>query len=155
MNDNIKDKIIKKRKRKKNIKQELAKKKYIDPKSDTFLERSKSLQSVGYSKGYANNKSVEILSGISLTDINLHEFNTFINDIPDLSSIIKRKIKQLKKGDIKAKDYANIIRHIELLAKFAGIIKNITEKKSINVNIDIPISKCPNCGHVMDIMKEG
>ena len=94
------------------------------------------------------------MDNISITDINLHEFNTFINDIPDLSSIIKRKIKQLKKGDIKAKDYANIIRHIELLAKFAGIIKNITEKKSINVNIDIPISKCPKCGYIMDIMKD-
>ena len=150
------NKIIKKRKRKKvNIRHKLAIKKYIDPKSDTFLERSKSLQKAGYSKGYANNKSVEILSGISITDINLHEFNTFINDIPDLSSIIKRKIKQLKKGDIKAKDYANIIRHIELLAKFAGIIKQTIEKKSINVNIDIPISKCPKCGYIMDIMKEG
>ena len=94
------------------------------------------------------------MDNIRIEDINLHEFNAFLDDIPSLSSIIRRKLKELDKGDMKAKDFANIIRYLELLAKFAGIIKNITEKKSINVNIDIPISKCPKCGYVMDIMKD-
>ena len=43
---NNKDKIIKRRKRKKkkiNIKQKLAIRKYIDPKSDTFLNKYKTL----------------------------------------------------------------------------------------------------------------
>lgn len=144
------------KKRKVNIKQKLAIKKYIDPKSDTFLNKSQSLQSVGYTKGYAKADGIKILDNISTTDIDLQRFDTFISDIPKLSEIIKKKLSQLfKSKDIKAKDYANIIRHVELLAKFAGIIKNVVEKKSINVNIDIPISKCPNCGHEMDIMKEG
>lgn len=151
----ISTKIIKKRKKRKNIKQKLAKKKYISPKSDTFLNKSQSLQAVGYSKEYAETKGQKILDKINLTDINLSEFDTFIKDIPSLSSLLKQKINQLALSDnIKAKDYANIIRHVELLAKFAGIIKQTIEKKSINVNIDIPISKCPNCGYVMDIMKE-
>lgn len=153
-----KDKIVKRRKRKKrkvNIKQKLAIKKYIDPKSGTFLNKSKSMQEVGYSKNYADKQSSKILDNISVTDIDLSKFDTFINDIPQLSIIIKKKLEQLLlSDDIKAKDYANIIRHVELLAKFAGIIKNITENKSINVNIDIPISKCPKCGYIMDIMKE-
>ena len=154
---NNKDKIVKRKKikKRKNIKQKLAKKKYISPKSDTFLNKSQSLQSVGYSKEYAETKGQKILDNISITDINLNEFNTFIADIPSLSSIIKKRLSELEKDTMKAKDFANIIRYLELLAKFAGIIKNITENKSINVNIDIPISKCPKCGHEMDIMKEG
>jgi len=152
----IKHKIIKKRKKRKNIRQKLAIKKYIDPKSDTFLNKSKSLQETGYTKSYAETKGQKILDKISIEDIDLHQFDAFIKDIPKLSKIIKKKLTQLASSDnIKAKDYANIIRHVELLAKFAGIIKQTIEKKSINVNIDIPISKCPKCGYVMDIMKEG
>jgi len=153
-----KDKIVKRRKRKKkkvNIKQKLAIKKYIDPKSDTFLKKGDSLKAVGYSKDYAEHKGSIITDNISIDDINLNEFNTFIADIPSLSSIIKKRLSELQKDTMKAKDFANIIRYLELLAKFAGIIKQTIEKKSINVNIDIPISKCPNCGYVMDIMKEG
>ena len=153
-----KDKIVKRRKYKKkvNIKQKLAIKKYIDPKSDTFLNKSKSLQAVGYTKGYSKADGIKILDKISTTDIDLQQFDTFISDIPKLSKIIKKRLSQLVKNkDMKAKDFANIIRYLELLAKFAGIIKNVVEKKSINVNIDIPISKCPNCGYIMDIMKEG
>ena len=142
------------KKRKVNIKQKLAIKKYIDPKSDTFLNKSKSMQGVGYSKNYADKQSSKILDNISTTDIDLSKFDTFISDIPSLSSIIKQRLSELKKGNMKAKDFANIIRYLELLAKFLGIIKNITENKSINVNIDIPISKCPSCGHEMDIMRE-
>ncbi len=156
--DNKKDnnKIIKKRKkRKKNIKKEIAEKNYISPGSDTFLNKKQSMIKAGYSDNYAKTDGNKLLDSISLSDINLHEFNTFINDIPSLSSIIRKKLKELDKGDMKAKDFANIIRYLELLAKFAGIIKNVVEKKSINVNIDIPISKCPKCGYIMDIMKEG
>jgi len=151
------NKIIKKRKKYKkkvNIKQKLAIKKYIDPKSDTFLKKGNSLKAVGYSKDYAEHKGSIITDNISITDINLKQFDTFIKHIPSLSTIIKKRLKELKKGDMKAKDFANIIRYLELLAKFAGIIKNVVEKKSINVNIDIPISKCPNCGYIMDIMKD-
>lgn len=156
--NNNKNKIIKKRKKYKkkvNIKQKLAIKKYIDPKSSTFLKKGDSLKAVGYSNNYADKQSSKILDKISIEDVNLHEFQAFLDDIPSLSSIIRTKLTELDKGDMKAKDFANIIRYLELLAKFAGIIKNITEKKSINVNIDIPISKCPNCGYIMDIMKEG
>jgi len=157
-NDNnkiIKDKIIKKRKKRKNIKKEIAEKNYISPRSNTFLNKKQSMIRAGYSENYAKTDGNKLLDNISLTDINLSEFDTFISDIPSLSSIIKKRLKELKKGDMKAKDFANIIRYLELLAKFAGIIKQTIEKKSINVNIDIPISKCPKCGYVMDIMKEG
>jgi len=157
-NDNnkiIKDKIIKKRKKRKNIKKELAEKNYISPGSNTFLNKKQSMISAGYSENYAKTDGNKLLDNISLTDINLNEFNTFIADIPSLSSIIKKRLSELEKDTMKAKDFANIIRYLELLAKFAGIIKQTIEKKSINVNIDIPISKCPNCGYIMDIMKEG
>ena len=113
------------------------------------------LKKIGYSKTYSETDGVKLLDNISIEDINLNEFNTFLQDIPSLSSIIRTKLSELDKGDMKAKDFANIIRYLELLAKFAGIIKNVVEKKSINVNIDIPISKCPKCGYIMDIMKEG
>lgn len=153
-NYNNKDKIIKRRKRKKNIKKELAEKNYISPRSSTFLNKKQSMIKAGYSKNYAMTDGNKLLDNISLTDINLNEFNTFLQDIPSLSSIIRTKLSELDKGEMKAKDFANIIRYLELLAKFAGIIKQTIEKKSINVNIDIPTSKCPKCGYIMDIMKD-
>jgi len=144
-----------KKKREINIKRQLAKEKYLDPASDTFLKRSKSLQSVGYAEGYANNKSGEMLSGTSITPSQLAKLDPFISQFPQLVENLQKKLDIIGTSkNITAKDYTAMLKHTELIAKCAGLIKESFESKSINVNIDIPVSKCPNCGHVMDIMKD-
>ena len=143
------------RKKKRNLRHELAKKKYIDPTSDTFLNKSKTLQAIGYSKNYANTDGERILDSSNYTDFELLKLDPFISQFPQIISNLQKKLDLIGSSkNITAKDYTALLKHTELIAKCAGIIKERIETKSVNVNIDIPISKCPKCGYVMDIMAD-
>lgn len=146
---------MKKPKKRKNLRQELARKKYLDPASDTFLNKSQSLQEVGYSEKTAEHKGWKVLESSSITPTELAKLDPFISQFPQLVENLQKKLDIIGKSKaITAKDYTAMLKHTELIAKCAGLIKQSIEHKSVNVNIDIPVSKCPNCGHVMDIMKD-
>ncbi len=144
------------KKKRRNLKHELAKEKYLDPASDTFLKKGKSLEAVGYSKDYAKNIGGETLAISSITNAELAKLDPFIRQFPQLVENLQKKLDIIGQSKtITAKDYTAMLKHTELIAKCAGIIKQSVENRTVNINIDIPLSKCPNCGHVMDIMKEG
>ena len=141
--------------KRRNLRQELAKKIYLDPTSDTFLNKSQTLQKIGYSESYAETKGQKILESSSITPSQLAKLDPFISQFPQLVENLQKKLDIIGTSkNITAKDYTVMLKHTELIAKCAGLIKQSFESKSINVNIDIPVSKCPKCGHVMDIMKD-
>ncbi len=144
------------KKKRRNLRQELARKKYLDPESDTFLNKSQTLQKIGYSEKVAEHDGWKILETSSITDSELSKLDPLIRQFPQLVENLQKKLDIIGKSkNITAKDYTAMLKHTELIAKCAGIIKQSVEHKTMNINIDIPLSKCPNCGHVMDIMKEG
>ena len=143
------------RKKRNNLRQELARRMYLDPTSDTFLKKSQTLRKVGYSKKTAEHKGSEILRSSSFTASQLSKLDPFISQFPQVLENLQKKLDIIGKSkNITAKDYTALLKHTELIAKCAGLIKQSIETKSVSVNIDIPISKCPKCGYIMDIMKE-
>jgi len=142
-------------KEKKNIKQELAKKAYLDPKSPTFMNKTKSMIAAGYSKSYAEHRGWELLDNSSFTDTDLANFKPLVEGLPKLVALTNKKLEQLAESNsISAKDYSAMLKHIELIAKCAGILKQTIEKKVAVVNIGIPRQICRKCGNIMDYMKE-
>ena len=139
---------------KQNIRRELAKSNYLDPKSSSFLNRKKSMVKAGYSENYAEVFGGKVLDNIKLTDTDLANFQSFVQDLPGLIGLCRQKMEQLAQSDnISAKDYSAVLRHIELIAKFAGVMKQTIEKREMVVNVTVPVSRCPKCGYEMDIMK--
>lgn len=142
-------------KKKKNIKQELAKKAYLDPKSPTFMNKTKSMITTGYSKTYAEHRGWELLDNSSFTDTDLANFKPLVEGLPKLVALTNKKLEQLAESNsISAKDYSAMLKHIELIAKCAGILKQTIEKRVETIHIGIPLQKCPECGYIMDYLKE-
>ena len=142
------------KKKRANLRKDLAVKKYLDPKSDTFGSKVKSMLEAGYSESMAKHQASEVLSEGNFTDTQLAKLEPLIADLPPLCLLCKKKLLELASGErISAKDYAVMLKHIELLLKAAGILKQVIEKRELHVNVIIPLSKCPNCGYEMDIMK--
>lgn len=138
----------------KNIRREIAEGVFVDPKSPSFLNKTQSMIEAGYSESYAKVYGGKVLENINLTDKALKNFETFAEQLPDLVRVTKRKIQQLAKDNkISAKDYSAVLRQIELIAKFAGILKQSFERREVLVKVSIPVSKCPDCGKEMDIMQ--
>jgi len=142
-------------KEKKNIKQELAKKAYLDPKSPTFMNKTKSMITAGYSKTYAEHDGWKLLDNSKFTDTDLANFKPLVQGLPKLVDLTNKKLEQLADSDsISAKDYSAMLKHIELIAKCAGILKQTIEKRVETIHIGIPLQKCPECGYTMDYLKE-
>ena len=142
------------KKKRANLRREIAKKSYLDPGSSTFLNKTKSLKKAGFSKNAAEHKQGELLANSNFTDAELVKLEPLIADLPQLCELCKKKLHQLAASDkIGAKDYAVMLKHIELLLKAAGVMKTYIEKRELVVNVTIPLSKCPKCGYEMDIMK--
>jgi len=146
---------------KKNIRRKLAERGYLDPNSDTFLNKSASLQKAGYSKSYAEAKGIKILDNTQITEEDLANFQSIVHGLPVLVELTNRKMEQLAESNsISAKDYATILRHIELIAKFAGVLKERMEiRKEVRiVKIQVPevTAICPDCGNEFetDIIRE-
>lgn len=122
-----------------NKRKDLAKSNYLNPKSSTFGNRAASLRKAGYSNTYAEHFGSKILADIELTDEDIANFKGFVEDLPELVAVTRQKIKQLKKSDnISAKDYSAVLRHIELISRFAGVFKNVIQKKVEIIKIEIP-----------------
>lgn len=142
------------KKKRVNLRRELAKKAYLDPESSTFLKKGKSVLKAGYSEAVAKHDAGKILDNSNFTDAQLVKLEPLIADLPQLVTLARKKLQQLAGSDkISAKDYSVMLRHIELLLKAAGILKQVIEKRELHVNVTIPITKCPHCGYEMDIMK--
>jgi len=143
-----------KKKKGKSPRRQLAERLYKDPKSDTAMNKSQSLQKAGYTKSYAETKGQKILEKVNFTDADIEEFKTFAHQDTKVDQLLWRKLEQLAKEDkISAKDYANLLHQKELDAKLKGKMIQLIEKKVAVVNIGIPRQKCPECGHIMDYMK--
>lgn len=129
----------KKKRKKRNVRREIAKRLYKDPTKVTFQNKSKALIEAGYSKNYANTDGERILDDIDYNDADYARFETFIADIPQISSLVKKKLQELATSDsISAKDYSNLLRHIEILAKALGVLKQVVEKREQIIKIDMP-----------------
>lgn len=147
-------KKIKTNKKRVNLRRDLARRSYLDPKSSTFLKKSKSLQKAGFEKSYADTGGMKLLDNSNFTDAQLVKLEPLIADLPQLVTLARKKLQQLADSEkISAKDYSVMLRHIELLLKAAGILKQVIEKRELHVSVTIPITKCPHCGYEMDIMK--
>lgn len=151
------DKPKKERKTKKkeiSLRRKIATKSYLDPKSNTFLHKRKSIEKAGYSEAVAVHDASKILSESNFTDADYRKIELYVSDLPQIQSLLSQVHKELKaSGTISAKSHANLIKELEMKAKMLGIMKNIIEKRELVVNVTIPLSKCPNCGYEMDIMK--
>ena len=142
------------KKKKRSLKKEIAKKSYLDPKSSTFLEKSKSVLKAGYSEAVAQHDASKILDNSNFTDADYRKIELYVSDLPQIQSLLTQVHTELKaSGAISAKSHANLIKELETKAKMLGIMKTIIEKRELVVNVTIPLSKCPNCGYEMDIMK--
>ena len=116
-------------KKKKNIKQEIAKKAYLNPTSPTFMNKTKSMIAAGYSKTYAEHRGWKLLDNTDFTDADLVNFKPLVQGLPKLVALTNKKMEQLATSDkISAKDYSAMLKHIELIAKCAGILKERIEK---------------------------
>jgi len=125
--------------KKKNIRREIAKRLYVDPESDTFLNKSKSLIKAGYKKSTALDRGSEMLGDIEFTPIDYAKFDTFFNNLPQIDDIVQQKLDILRNtGKINAKDFANLLRYYELAAKLAGLLKDKLEKTTKIIKIEIP-----------------
>jgi len=139
---------------KKNLKKELAIKLFTDPNSPSFLNKSKSLRGAGYSDLYAHGRGMKMFDNTNLTDTDYGKFQPLVDDIPNLISVFTKKTQELLASEtISAKDYTAALRELEIIAKLLGLLTQRVEKREVIVHVTIPISKCPDCGKEMDIMK--
>lgn len=134
----------------------LAEKLYKDPRSETYLSKVKSVKKAGYADSVAEHKASELLENTNFTDADIEEFKSFAQQDSKVDQLLWRKLEQLTKEDkISAKDYANLLHQKELDAKLKGKMIQLIEKKVAIVNVGIPKQKCPECGYIMDYLKEG
>jgi len=75
--DNTK-KMKRDKKKRLNLRKEIAKKAYLDPESSTFLSKTKSLKKAGYSKTVAEHKQGELLADSNFTDAQLVKLEPLI-----------------------------------------------------------------------------
>jgi len=142
---------MKKKKKAKSPRRQLAERLYKDPKSETFLHKEKSVLKAGYSPVTARHDTSPILADTNFTDA---DFAVFFSDIPQIKANITKVLQQIGASDkISAKQFSAMLQYLQYLAKVAGIYKQYIEKKVAIVNIGIPRQKCPECGHIMDYMK--
>ena len=142
------------KKRKDSLRKKIAKEAYLDPGSSTFLEKSKSVLKAGYSEVVSQHDASKILDNSTFTDADYRKIELYVSDLPQIQSLLSQVHKELKaSGTISAKSHANLIKELEMKAKMLGIMKQYIEKRELVVNVTIPLSKCPNCGYEMDIMK--
>jgi len=131
----------KKRKKQKNIRREIAVRNYIDPESNTFLKKTKSLMEAGYSNKYARNFGGQILAEVNYTDIlpdsveNPQEFAKRCYNV--LLKLTKELEDAPKLTEVSAKYIAEIRRTLELLAKMFGMMKPEVKEERI-IKIEIP-----------------
>jgi len=141
-------------KRKRSPRLDTAIKLYLDPGSETFGNKAQSIMKAGYAEATARHDASELLSDTNFTRKDLTKIETFLAQDPQIDELLKAKLQQLKaKGEISAKDYSNLIRHKQLVLDAQGILKKYVESRHLSVNVTIPVSKCPQCGYEMDIMK--
>lgn len=141
-----------KKKRSKSPRRQLAEKLYKDPKSETYLHKEKSIVKAGYSPVTGRHDSSKILSDINFTDA---DFAVFFSDIPQIKSNIAKVLQQIGQDDkISAKQFSAMLQYLQYLAKVAGVYKQYIEKKVAVINVGIPPQKCPECGYIMDYLKE-
>lgn len=137
----------------KSPRRQLAERLYKDPRSETYLNKTRSLKVAGYSNNVADTKGKELLGETNFTDA---DFAVFFSDIPQIKDNIGKVLQQIGASDkISAKQFSAMLQYLQYLAKVAGIYKQYIEKKVAIVNIGIPRQKCPECGYTMDYLKEG
>lgn len=140
------------KKRAKSPRRQLAERLYKDPKSDTYMRQEKSVVKAGYSPIVARHDSSKILADTNFTDA---DFAVFFSDIPQIKANIGKVLQQIGASEkISAKQFSAMLQYLQYLAKVAGIYKQYIEKKVAVVHIGIPQQKCPECGYIMDYMKE-
>ena len=130
----------------------LAHKLISDPQSPTFMKKTNSLVKAGYSKGTATSWPEKKGDMINFTDA---DFAVFFSDIPQIKANLTKVLQQI--GDekkISAKQFSAMLQYLQYLAKVAGVYKQYIEKKVAVVNISVPRQKCPECGYIMDYLKE-
>ena len=139
----------------KTIRKELAKESYLNPQSSTFGNKAASLRKAGYSASYAESFGSKVLADVEVSDNVIASFKEFVEDLPNLLEVTKKKIKQLiESPNISAKDYSAVLKQIEMVAGWAGMFKKTIEKRVETVMIGIPRQICRKCGNIMDYMKE-
>jgi len=141
----------------KGIRKGLAKDNYLNPRSSTFGNKAASLRKAGYSASYAESFGSKVLADVEVSDKVIASFKEFVEDLPDLMKVTRKKIKQLivSKDNISAKDYVAVLKQIEMVAGWAGMFKKTIEKRVETVMIGIPRQICRKCGNIMDYMKQG
>lgn len=140
---------------KKDIRKTLAMESFLNPQSSTFGNKTASVYKAGYSRSYAEGFAGKVLENVEISDKVITAFKDFVEDLPDLMKVCKRKIEQLLVDpDISAKEYTAVLKQIVIVAGWAGVFKKTIEKRVQVVNIGIPRQICKKCGNIMDYMKE-
>lgn len=144
------------KKSKTDVKEELAAKYYINPQSETYLNKTESLVKAGYSRGYALSYPKKIGDICNFTEILPDGVKTPEEDIRNWQNLAEKARKELqdepKLLDRGSKFLAEINRMIELKLRHYGY-KQPDVKEVRTVTVTIPVTKCPECGCQMDIMK--
>jgi len=149
---------VKEKKGKRNIKEELAAKYYINPQSGTYLNKTESLVKAGYSRGYALSYPKKIGDICNFAEILPEGVKTPEEDIRNWQNLAEKARKELhdepKLLDKGSKFLAEINRMIELKLKHYGYNAPQVTESVQTVRVTVPLSKCPKCGTIMDIMKQ-
>ena len=141
------------KKKGKSPRRQLAEKLISDPKSQTFLNKTQSLVKAGYSEQTALSWPEKKSEIVNFTDA---DFAVFFSDIPQIKDNIGKVLQQIGASDkISAKQFSAMLQYLQYLAKVAGVYKQYIEKKVAVVHIGIPKQKCPECGYIMDYLKQG
>jgi len=151
--------VEKKAKRtKRNVKEELAARYYTDPQSESYLNKTQSLIKAGYSESYALCYPKRISEICNFTDILPDGVKTPQEDIKNWQNLAEKARIELQNEpkliDKGAKFLAEINRMIEQKTKHYGLTQPEVKRTETITMIGIPRQKCPDCGHIMDYMKE-
>lgn len=119
------------------------------------MSKTKSLKVAGYSEKVADHKGWEMLENTNFTDKEYAKIRPFLDHLSLICSNLDKVLQQIASSEaISAKMYNNLLKHFEQISKIAGWSKQIIEKKVAVVNITVPQQKCPECGYIMDYLKE-
>ena len=127
--------------KKRNIRREIAKKNYIDPDSDSYLNMTRSMIKAGYSDSYSKVYGGRVLEKVNFTDVLPKEVGNPQQFAQKCYNVLLKLVNELestpKLTKVSAKYIAEIRRTLELLAKMFGMMKPEIKREEI-VKIEIP-----------------
>jgi hypothetical protein len=132
---------MKKRKKRTNPRRELAKRYYIDPESDAFLNKSRALMKAGYKKSVAKARCTDYLGDVNFTAILPPNIKSPQEFAQKCYSVLLKLVKELedtpKLTKVSGRHLVMLDRILERLSKMFGMEAPEVKEQRI-VKIEVP-----------------